>query len=1333
MLHPILSGDNQGGAIFAATRSTNVVNPEIIPMATLMNRSHSVYLVTLRAYRTLRRWIKIKTGRRSREGSGGRNGGAVVLPVPGSPGINPVATRGCSAGFLAAVVLAIAWCPVAGAGISQDYGEFGDRILYPDTPLADLVIVGAPEYRHAMEAAADVIEEAGWARPEIRVSGLPDADLWERHLLLFGNFADNPLLETLYGKRLSPVDALYPGDGGFLLHPVCDPFARGRNVMVMGCSDEDGALKAVRALEELVDGDKGRIAWGIRSETDAGIQPIVVHADRALRRFENDLEALTDGDEVSSRDLFNILRDTSWLGEQYAYTGDKTYGEPFRELMVAFAEYANEMDAMPPGRLSGWSRLLYSPWRLLEPSPLFSEEERAAIAQCYYRTVEWDVNESYLKAFAANYEEGVIPKLRRNKYTFSAFGVFLGHEYFSTYFPGFDQEEAWADLVEKLFDRAGSIMGKDDVPDYFFHVPLNFLRYAAATGDEELMEKVIDIARLQTLFVDSLGGNTQLGDGTGFGHASVLYWGHSAILRAAAHYSGDPYFPGVIEKVANNDSGISTRDLTRPLYMFNSPMEGELPDKPRSVEKYPLDEAYYRDILNPHSRMYHGSHPRAGELNVPFEQSFFKLAWREGWDKTDQYLMLDGVNGAIHEHSDGNAIASFSSAGRLWLCGRSYTEKSENYQNGLMIVRDGSYSKKPYLAELGVFTDLPEMALTRTSKREYAGADWHRNIFWRKGDYLLVWDEVEILEEGDYVLQNYWPVVGQWELDGQSLRVVQENAGFVIENLDGSTMRAESRPAHADRTWGNYPYFVGGEPEMAKMRQIRTGERQPGERVRFVNVLAAREGESAPVVRGGRLWDTCVWLDTGEGRELAGVSGIIHRALEIDAELFFIGRKSGAFSGLETLRVEEWDLALDGAASLEIDWGSGEVSWSETGPQPGGVLNGEQLDPEALEAVLSGTRFQEALRAAAGRILASAGTPPLRPVDGTAASLEGRKVASAGAGVTAMTLVEEPAAGNERVVVAREQGAVAAFGLDGKVLWEAELGTRVNALQPFPGAGAGAVAAALWDRSVAVLDRDGDVLWRRELPVPRERAPGIACLALARGDGGREELAAGSGYLDIYRLDGSGEIVWRAEGYHRGVNAIAAGDFNGDGRDDVVVGMEWRNLQMQAGEEVKSIHRSSGWNWTAVQTAVFAGEDTAVSLGGSADGWFEFRRPEDRAGSWTVRLAGMIRDIAAVAGNEARGSGIYVGTGAFQLYALDLEGKIRWRKSLSDRIDRLAVTDKAIWAATADENIWKLMPDGSVVGRRALESPIVSLAPLSGYGGVAGVTAAGEVWYWEED
>src|SRR5690606_26713447 len=104
--------------------------------------------------------------------------------------------------------------------------------------------------------------------------------------------------------------------------------------------------------------------------------------------------------------------------------------------------------------------------------------------------------------------------------------------------------------------------------------------------------------------------------------------------------------------------------------------------------------------------MYYGRQDRREAPNVDFEQAFFKMIWREGWGTEDQYMMLDGMEGAIHQHADGNSINSLADLGRIWLADRSYIEKADKFHNGLILSRDGDFQPRSYLIALDTLADM---------------------------------------------------------------------------------------------------------------------------------------------------------------------------------------------------------------------------------------------------------------------------------------------------------------------------------------------------------------------------------------------------------------------------------------------------------------------------------------------------------------------------------------------------------------------------------------------------------------------------------------------------
>ncbi len=1213
----------------------------------------------------------------------------------------------------AAVAVFAAGVAMANAGVNpalrQDYGELGERVLYPETDLAGSVIVASGELFGEAEAlAAKLREKTG---PAVRVVDAKEASeaLWDENLLLLGAFGTNPMIDRLYENRLTPVDGSYPVAGGFLLHVVADPFGTARNAVVIGCRDSAGATAATEALLSRM--EKGILPYTVLAGGEYPSRRFARGAFLRAERHFQDLEKRVVGADV----LLRVLRDVEALGEGYAFTGDEEYGASIAKLLPAFARAVNRAEEELAGSLHGWSPLLYTTWRLLEPSPLFNQEERREIALCYRRLIRWDMRQNYVSNFAKRYEEGGIPELRRNKYIFSAFGIYLGSQYFSLFFPELSELPDWQKLSETMFGRMESLMSQDDSTDYFFHVPVTAMRYAAAAKDRKMIEEAVRVARLQTMFIDSLGSNTLVGDGTSFGRTSALYWGHSALLRAASYYSGDPFFLGVLEKVKGNESGIATWDLQDPRFMFTTGMKGEISPVPARVEVFPLDEPYYADITNPHSEM-HVEKARFGELNVPMGKSFFKMVWRQGWGVEDQYMMLDGVNGAIHEHYDGNTINSLADRGRIWLSDRSYTERAEEWHNGVKIIRDGVSASKPYLVGMELLSDLPEIAISRTSANSYHGTNWNRTVFWMKGRYFLIRDEIDYLEGGDYLLQNHWHVLGEARVKESQLVAHQKERSFALVNMNGGSLRMENRRVYAGNMWRNYPYFLEGkEPNVAHLRQVKQGERAAGDRDVFVNLLVASDSADEPEVAVRRLSDD-LFLTARENKvEAIGVGGAVSGGLRIEAEAFVLSEERISLAGLRRFELGETRISADAPVSLELEVASGRVF-----PADGESRYVAEIAPD----------FANRFNAAFWQLVSGAEKPAPEEtvVEPEAGILRVEKWADAEGGLRDLVAAEESLGGRRVVISGGETGVLEAFGADGERLWRKEIGAGINDLEVFETNASMAVAVAGQDYGVRALNFRGEELWRRQLPEPTnipESLIGITDLEVAKTGSGRSELVAASAYLDVYRLSLGGEVVSKMSGYHRGVNdlAIFAGE---NGRDRVAVAMEWRGVQIEEKGKFKSVSRSPGWNWQAVVAIPGLEAGSPRIVGGSSDGWLEMSASNPRDG-WSLRLGGGVRvlETADVSG-ETR---ILAGTAGFSIYAVDLTGTVLWRTELRDRVERiLPIGNGLVLAGCADGTVAVVGAGGDVLGEVRLPGGAVRAILEDSGSGYWVADAAGGIW-----
>ena len=113
-----------------------------------------------------------------------------------------------------------------------------------------------PRYRALAENVAAAITARGGSPPECvadttlipnRSTPLPTA-YRHRELIVLGNLNTNGALLPLYADYLCSADATYPGDDGYDLRTIVNPYGTGTNVILAGGSSLRGVERAVERL-----------------------------------------------------------------------------------------------------------------------------------------------------------------------------------------------------------------------------------------------------------------------------------------------------------------------------------------------------------------------------------------------------------------------------------------------------------------------------------------------------------------------------------------------------------------------------------------------------------------------------------------------------------------------------------------------------------------------------------------------------------------------------------------------------------------------------------------------------------------------------------------------------------------------------------------------------------------------------------------------------------------------------------------------------------------------------------------------------------------------------
>lgn len=608
------------------------------------------------------------------------------------------------------------------------------RAIARDTPLVTggrppaLLLPAAPAFGEAAALLARGLAELGISAE--RVNDIAAADPAARTVICLGSMVDNPLIERLYWNRYTFADAVTPGDGRFLLHTVCDPypFSGGHNVVIIGCHDPAGAALGVRRLLALI--QNGRLPCIVESgpprpaEAAAARRISATAPEPTLLEFLKHANGyLQTGMEAHARKAIASLE---IMVKHYAPDGPRGAGTTLTYQRLPFDE-----------EMASWEILCA--WDAFEECPLLTDAQRLAFSNVMLRFTRELVRYcSEYKSIDARYT------ISWNHTSFPLLGLHFGARYFNRYYRLPDMPEILAKAKLCFTGQARSWKPQEDADLYMTLTTEHAYLYCMA---EDRMDAAV-VANLRRTADYIVGWSDNLGRSTGFGDATIIttprFLG-DRLLPLALWWSGDGGYQWLMDHY-------TSRKWRNPLARGATPVR---PDRFTGLNVFKMDPAVYDYTQTKPS--YNEPLRRA---EVPREESFDKIAFRENWDPRGQYLLLDGLARGKHLHYDGNSIVGFSEGGERWLLDHDYLTRNTTEHTMLSIMRHGrSDQLVPSLAGLAASADLPAWAYTRTYVRDYSGCDWQRQILWRKNGWFLVADTVTPRATDDYAFDLTWKTI----------------------------------------------------------------------------------------------------------------------------------------------------------------------------------------------------------------------------------------------------------------------------------------------------------------------------------------------------------------------------------------------------------------------------------------------------------------------------------------------------------------------------------------------------------------------------------------------
>lgn len=1001
-------------------------------------------------------------------------------------------------------------------------------------PRATIVIPDEPAYR---ALAADInarFRQHFGAELPVAVSGRPEDLMARGHVIAVGNLANNSFIERLYFQWFCFTDRWYPGEGGYEVRSIHNPYGTGTNVILLGGSDERGAAEAVRRFRaRLEPADPRAAGWLLEVRRGRNHEPA---ADK--NRTPPLLRLFTDGLETPLG-----YNEASRLGLMYYFTGEDRYARAFLAsvrdsgLFARADHYHAHHDALV--------------WDLIEESPVFSDEDRLFVTNQILEHARSGESGGGMDILA-----GGAGRVFDRHAGFIGLSALADCRYLARDYPSPEWTKILADVDAYFKPHLGSFASGSDLARGVYTYLEALLIYSLLSGDDEIVRSgaLRAWADRCVAMCDPLGFLVPSGQ---YDEMSYPYF----TLRKAAHLLKDPglLYAAEMRGRAAETQGVYGLGMEYDQgQAFSGNLEPRPPGELAGVHVVPLDDP----------------ERRAFDPAVPQEKAFAKIAFRTGFAPDDQFLLLDGIWGGPPGKpiQDAGAILQFTDGGRTFIV--DIDPETQNRRssyvnhNVLSVTRNGEAPAPPRLASLEGAADLPSLGYTHIRLAPYMNGAWDRHILWKKGAYFLVRDVFRAARAGVFALESQWRLLGRVETDEAGFAATTGGPG--LSEPDERTLAVKLARCAAGRgIRSGWPVRraridISGD---AAARQYARYAPPHIDRVRPTTVVSLEEGEEAEICallfttskkrprRHGiaPLGQNAYFIAGDEPAWAAfpdGAGAFVRGPLAAKARAVWATAATVAAHGLTSLEIggkailsatkpidAEWDL-VQGMCTLRLN----EPASVEM-PARGRLKlePGEHRFPD-LPAADENIRRELSLAlardaagggpeagAAAGEALRPALSAPLLPPAGEL--LPGTEIHD----------LKIDGSGDRAVLLAGcEDGRVVRMDRRGRIQWEFRAGGPVHAIETAELApGKRAVLAGSDDERLYALESgSGRNIWTYRAEVYPEtriypwwtleqKAKVRGVLAADFDSDGRPEIAIGTGGMQVEMLAADGALKWR--------------------------------------------------------------------------------------------------------------------------------------------------------------------------------------------------------------
>ena len=728
--------------------------------------------------------------------------------------------------------------------------------FYPETVLIRegqpvAAIVGPASDPAALAAAHELAhglrEKAGIEIPVVpdttvcAARGAPVSEAYRaKTLIVVGNLDNNRAFLPLYVEFLAGSDSRYPGDDGYEVRSVCNPWGTGANVLIVGASGATGLQAGVRAwLERLPSPSSGTLVlpYTIAIRPGAELREAFEAADPEKTRRPIDPNA-----------WYNV-NPFSEAAQNYYWTGDERWARRAHD----FLSYHNARFSKRYRMNDYDMERLYRAWDQIEESPIFTGEERQRSA--------WHFVETALNF--RQFRSGAGVEVGSTHATLPTMARLVAARWVRRTYPDntalLKIADAWTAGANEYFESAVDHF-RDDTDSISYSTVSSialFMRWSLSNHRFRYYRDGLSRVGLQAALstMDSMGYYAGL-DTYGAARPGWMYKRRaiSYPLQICAFMHNAPYLRWLAERI--NPGGY--RLYGQSLFPYATCTFPAPPDAPRISTGY-LDGL----TVTPLSPKRHlALSPSKETLIPPAEQCFDKVTFRTGVQPADAYLLLNGTTHA----GDANTIPRYTDRGHIWLY-HNTSQIGPYYRNALYLSNGRNEATPAAAVRLDVAARFDDYAMVRATLGNYYGAAWERTIVWRNGQWFLVLDRALIHEADHYSAQSVWrlPVGGRW--DGRQ-ELTANQADHTLHLISGEPVQATAQfepPAGGPPDIHENPFFL-------RERKNRTCE--TGDVIDFQNLFVVTPNGAPSPVKPIRQDDSSVALLNADGtRTLVVVGG----------------------------------------------------------------------------------------------------------------------------------------------------------------------------------------------------------------------------------------------------------------------------------------------------------------------------------------------------------------------------------------------------------------------------------------------------------------------------